>query len=139
MWPYALIGFILTLIMAKKINILMLGDEIASSLGLNIERVRMILIIISSLLAASAVSVVGMLGFVGLVVPHITRLIIGSDYRYLFPASALFGASLMMICDTIARTIVEPIELPVGIIMAIIGAPFFLYLLRGGLKNRARS
>lgn len=139
MWPYALVGFILTLIMAKKINILMLGDEIASSLGLNIERVRMILIIISSLLAASAVSVVGMLGFVGLVVPHITRLIIGSDYRYLFPASALLGASLMMICDTIARTVVEPIELPVGIIMAIIGAPFFLYLLRGGLKNRARG
>ncbi len=138
-WPYALVGFILTILMAKKINILMLGDEIASSLGLNVERVRMILIIISSLLAASSVSVVGMLGFVGLIVPHITKLIIGSDYRYLFPASALFGASLMMICDTIARTIVEPMELPVGIIMAIIGAPFFLYLLRGGLKNRAKG
>lgn len=139
MWPYALIGFVFTMIMSKKLNILMLGDEIAGSLGLNVEIIRMILIITASLLAASAVSIVGMLGFVGLIVPHITRLIIGSDYRYLFPASALLGAALMMLCDTIARTIVEPIELPVGIIMAIIGAPFFLYLLRGGMKNRAKN
>jgi iron complex transport system permease protein len=99
----------------------------------------MILITCASLLAASAVSVVGMLGFVGLIVPHITRMIIGSDYRYLFPASALLGASIMMICDTIARTIVEPIELPVGIIMAALGAPFFLYLLRGGFKKHVKN
>lgn len=139
LWPYALVGFILTMIMSRKLNILMLGDEIAGSLGLNIEKTRMVLIICASLLAASAVSVVGMLGFVGLVIPHITRLIIGSDYRYLFPASALLGASIMMICDTIARTIVEPIELPVGIIMAGIGAPFFLYLLRGGFKRHVKD
>jgi iron complex transport system permease protein len=138
-WPYALLGLILAIIMSKKINILMLGDEIASSLGLKVERTRMLLIIISSLLAASAVSVVGMLGFVGLIVPHITRLIIGSDHRYLFPASAFFGASLIMICDTIARTIIEPAELPVGIIMAVLGAPFFLYLLRGGMMNRVKG
>ena len=139
LWPYALIGFIFTMIMSRKLNILMLGDEIARSLGLKIERTRMILIICASLLAASAVSIVGMLGFVGLIVPHIARIIIGSDYRYLFPASALLGASIIMICDTIARTIVEPIELPVGIIMAGIGAPFFLYLLRGGFKKNAKN
>ncbi|MDW7669119.1 MAG: iron ABC transporter permease [Bacillota bacterium] len=139
LWPYALIGFILTMIMSRRLNILNLGDEIARSLGLNIERNRMIFIILASLLAASAVSIVGMLGFVGLLVPHITRMIIGSDYRYLFPASALLGASLIMICDTVARIILDPMELPVGIIMSILGAPFFLYLLRGGLKNHAKN
>lgn len=139
LWPYALVGFILTMLMSRKINILMLGDEIAASLGVNVERVRLILIMLSSLLAASAVSIVGMLGFVGLIVPHISRLIIGSDYKYLFPASALMGASLMMACDTIARVIIEPIEIPVGIIMSLIGAPFFLFLLRRGRVNHAKG
>ncbi|SHK21149.1 iron complex transport system permease protein [Hathewaya proteolytica DSM 3090] len=137
--PYAVIGFILSMIMSKKLNILMLGDEIATSLGLKIERVRLILILLSSLLAASAVSVVGMLGFVGLIVPHITRIVIGSDYRYLLPASAMLGAALVTICDTIARVVVEPIELPVGLILSLFGVPFFLYLLRGGLKKRVKS
>lgn len=93
LWPYALFGLIATFILSKKLNILMLGDEIATGLGLNIERVRMIFIALASLLAASSASIVGLLGFVGLIVPHITRIIIGSDYRYLFPASALLGAS----------------------------------------------
>ncbi len=139
LWPYALVGFLLAMIMSKRLNILMLGDEIASSLGLHVEHTRLIMIAISSLLAASSVSVVGMLGFVGLIVPHMMRIIIGSDYRFLFPASALFGASLMMLCDTIARMVMEPIEIPVGIIMALLGAPFFLYLLRGGKIYRAGS
>lgn len=138
-YMYAIVGFLASMLLSKKLNILMLGDEIATSLGVRVERLRMVLIILSSLLAASAISVVGMLGFVGLVVPHIIRLVIGSDYRYLFPASALFGSALVIFCDTIARTIVEPIELPVGIILSVLGAPFFLYLLRGGLKNHAKS
>ncbi|WDV44292.1 iron ABC transporter permease [Clostridiaceae bacterium M8S5] len=133
--PYAVIGLLLSLIVSKKINILMLGDEIATSLGLNVEVTRFVLIAIASLLSASSVSVVGLLGFVGLIVPHTMRLIIGSDYRYLFIASALFGASLMMFCDMLARIVAKPIELPVGIIMAILGVPFFLYLLRGGVKS----
>lgn len=137
--PYAVIGFILSMLMSKKLNILMLGDEIATSLGLRIERVRMFLIMLASLLAASAVSVVGMLGFVGLMVPHITRLIVGSDYRYLLPASSLLGATLVILCDTIARVIVEPIELPVGIVLSILGVPFFLFLLRGGGKRIVKS
>lgn len=135
LWPYALVGLFLSLLVSKRLNILMLGDEIATSLGIDVEKTRFGLIAVAALLAASAVSIVGLLGFVGLIVPHTVRLVIGSDYRYLFPASALFGAGLVMFCDTIARTIVDPIELPVGIIMAILGVPFFLYLLRGGIKN----
>ena len=85
---------------------------------------------LAALLAASAVSVVGLLGFVGLIVPHTARLLVGSDYRVLLPATLLLGAGTVTFCDTIARTIVAPVELPVGIIMAVMGAPFFLYLLR---------
>jgi iron complex transport system permease protein len=108
----------------------MLGDEIATGLGINVERTRLIFIVISSLLAGSAVAVVGLLGFVGLIVPHMARLFIGSDYKYLFPGTILFGASIVMICDTLSRIIFAPMEIPVGIIMSVLGAPFFLYLLR---------
>ena len=90
-------GTLLSIIMCHKLNILMLGDEVAISLGLKVEQTRMIFIALASLLAASAVSIVGLLGFVGLIVPHITRLIIGSDQRYLIPASAIFGAALLMV------------------------------------------
>lgn len=135
LWPYTLIGFILVNLMAEKMNILSLGDELATSLGLNVERTRLLFIIIASLLAASAVSIVGLLGFVGLIVPHITRLIIGSNYRYLFPGSALMGAAVILFCDSLGRIIIDPVELPVGIIMAFIGGPFFLFLLRRGFNN----
>ncbi len=130
LWPYAVLGIAITLLLPKKLNILMLGDEIATGLGINVEKTRMIFIVLASLLAASAVSVVGLLGFVGLIVPHTARLIIGSDYRYLFPATAILGATVVMICDTIARLMFDPVEIPVGIVMSILGAPFFLYLLR---------
>jgi iron complex transport system permease protein len=82
---------------------------------------------------------VGLLGFVGLIVPHICRLIIGSDHSYLFPASALFGAALVVICDIAARMLFDPVEIPVGIIMAVLGGPFFLYLLRGGINRENRG
>lgn len=129
-WPYALVGSVLAFATAKRLNIMALGDETAVSLGVNVELSRMMLISISALLAAASVSVVGLLGFVGLVVPHIMRMIIGSDHRFLFPACILFSSGLMMLCDTFGRVIMDPLELPVGIIMAFIGAPFFLYLLR---------
>ncbi|WMM25862.1 iron ABC transporter permease [Tissierella sp. MB52-C2] len=128
--PYAVLGMILILFLPDKLNILMLGDEVATGLGLRVERTRFIFIIISSLLAGAAVSVVGLLGFVGLIVPHMTRLFIGSDYRYLFPGAIFFGGSIVMICDTLSRTLFAPMEIPVGIIMSALGAPFFLYLLR---------
>lgn len=128
--PYAIIGIILLSFLPNKLNILMLGDEIATGLGINVERTRLLFIIISSLLAGSAVAVVGLLGFVGLIVPHMARLFIGSDYRYLFPGTIFFGASIVMICDTLSRILFAPMEIPVGIIMSVLGAPFFLYLLR---------
>ena len=128
--PYAIIGMILAFLGAKHLNILQLGDEIARGLGLNVEVTRIAMTAIAALLAASAVSVVGLLGFVGLIVPHAARLMIGSDYRFLLPASALLGIAVVTFSDTFARIVFSPIELPVGVIMAFIGAPFFLFLLR---------
>lgn len=128
--PYTIIGVTLAIIMSKKLNILVLGDDVARGLGLNVEVTRISLTAIAALLAASAVSVVGLLGFVGLIIPHTVRLLIGSDYRYMIPASAFLGAGVVMYSDTFARTAFSPIEIPVGIVMAVIGAPFFLYLLR---------
>ncbi|MGD9568407.1 MAG: FecCD family ABC transporter permease [Sedimentibacter sp.] len=129
-FPYAIIGVLLLLLVTNKLNILMLGDEVANGLGLNVESIRFFFIIISSLLAGAAVSVVGLLGFVGLIVPHITRQFIGSDYRYLLPATIFTGSAVVVLCDTLARVLFAPNEIPVGIIMSALGAPFFLYLLR---------
>lgn len=128
--PYILIGIIASLFFTQKMNVLMLGDEVATGLGLNVEMVRRILIVISSVLAGAAVSAVGLLGFVGLIVPHLARSFVGNDNRYLVPASILLGSLTLMVCDLIARTILAPIEIPVGVIMSIIGGPFFLVLLR---------
>lgn len=129
-FPYTIIGIISILFLPNKLNILLLGDEVAIGLGIDVEKTRFIFIILSSLLAGSAVSVVGLLGFVGLIVPHIVRILIGSDYRYLFPGTILFGGSILMLCDTLSRVLFAPMEIPVGIIMSALGAPFFLYLLR---------
>ena len=128
--PYTIVGLILSLLSARHLNILQLGDEVASGLGLRVNLTRTILTAIAALLASSAVCVVGLLGFVGLIIPHSARLLIGSDYRFLIPSAALLGASVLTISDTFARTAFAPTELPVGILMAILGAPFFLYLLR---------
>jgi len=128
--PYSLLGGLLALAGAARLNILQLGDDTARGLGLNVELTRLLMTAVAALLAASAVSVAGLLGFVGLIVPHAARLLIGSDYRYLLPAAALLGMSAVTLSDTLARTVLAPVELPVGIIMAFVGAPFFLYLLR---------
>lgn len=128
--PYTIVGGMLAFLGARKLNILNLGDDIARGLGLNVEVSRITMTAVAALLAASAVSVVGLLGFVGLIVPHAARLLVGSDYRYLLPASALLGIAVVTLSDTLARVAFSPIEIPVGIIMAFIGAPFFLYLLR---------
>lgn len=128
--PYSIAGTVATFLAARHLNVLQLGDEVATGLGLRVNLVRTILTAVAALLAASAVCVVGLLGFVGLIVPHTARLILGSDYRILLPGSALLGAAVVTISDTFARTIFAPTELPVGILMAMLGAPFFLYLLR---------
>ena len=121
--PYTVIGLALSAVGAYYLNLLQLGDDMARSLGLSVEGARLGL-------TASAVSVAGLLGFVGLIVPHIVRLLVGSDYRYIIPGSAIFGVATVTLSDTAARLILAPAELPVGIIMAFIGAPFFLFLLR---------
>lgn len=130
MAPYALGGLLLSLLAIKPANLLMLGDDAAKLLGENVERQRFLLIVLAALLAGVAVSVAGLIGFVGLVVPHIIRLIFGEDYRFLLPFSALGGAVLVVFADTLARTLFDPTELPVGILLACLGAPFFLYLLK---------
>lgn len=128
--PYAVVGLILAVLSSHYLNILQLGDDMAKGLGVHVEITRVVLTAIAALLAASAVSVVGLLGFVGLVIPHISRLILGSDYRYLVPGAAILGVAIVTLSDTFARVVFAPVELPVGIIMAFIGAPFFLFLLR---------
>ena len=133
--PYALAGMAICLFLPSKMNILMLGDETANSLGLRTELFRFILIAVSSLLSGAAIAAVGMLSFVGLIVPHIARLLVGSDHRFLFPASTLLGFSLIVICDTVGRVIMPPGEVPVSIIISFIGAPFFLFLLRSRGKG----
>ncbi|MDK2802367.1 MAG: iron ABC transporter permease [Oscillospiraceae bacterium] len=127
---YIIIGLILAVCFSPMANILSLSDETVSSLGFNINIIRLILSSIAVLLASITTSVVGIIGFIGLVVPHISRLIIGSDHKYLIPFSMILGGILLLGTDTISRTIIQNIELPVGIIMSIIGGPFFLYLLR---------
>ncbi|WP_233191208.1 iron ABC transporter permease [Sporosarcina sp. P20a] len=127
---YAIAAFVLAIFSVKHIRILRLGDEVAKLLGHHVERSRFFLIVLSTLLAGMAVSVSGLIGFVGLVVPHIMRSIVGGDYRFLLPASALGGGLLVVVADTIARTLFNPIELPVGILLSFLGGPFFLYLIQ---------
>lgn len=127
---YAIIGLILAFACIKMANVLQLGDEMAKSFGANVNLNRIILSAVSAFLAASTVSAVGMIGFVGLVVPHIARLIVGSDYKVLLPVSTLLGALILLVADTIGRVIIPGMVIPVGIVMAVTGGPFFLYMLR---------
>ena len=138
LFPYTILGLVLALAGCKALTILSLGDETARGLGVPVERVRFSMTAVAALLAAGggrgggggAVGVAGLIGFVGLVVPHIVRLIIGTDYKYVIPGSAILGAGVLVFCDTLGRVAFSPIEIPAGIIMAFLGAPFFLYLLR---------
>lgn len=130
MIPYALAGYICVSIFSRELNAMLLGEETASHLGVDTEKVKKILLVGASLLVAAAVSTSGIIGFVGLVVPHFVRLVAGPDHRFLIPASALLGATLLIATDMLARVIIAPTELPVGIITALIGAPMFIYLLK---------
>ena len=127
--PIVLIGTISIGIFSKDLNIMLLGEESANSLGVEVERLKKILLCISSMIVASAVSVSGIIGFVGLIIPHTIRLLMGPDNRVLIPFSALGGAIFMILADTLARTAIPPTELPVGVITSLFGAPYFIYLL----------
>ena len=132
---YGGIGLVLALLCIKPANALQLGDDMAKNLGLRVNGMRILLSGVGAFLAAATVSVVGMIGFVGLVVPHITRLLVGSNHRVMLPTGMVLGACVVLFADTLGRTIAAPMEIPLGIIMAILGGPFFLFLLRRGRKK----
>ena len=128
--PYSVVGVLAALYLAPRVNLFSLGEEIANSLGLNIKHYRIFIIVIASALAGSAVSAAGTIGFIGLIAPHSARLVIGEDHKFLIPLAALFGAILLVVSDTLARTIFQPVELSVGIVTGVLGAPFLIMLLR---------
>jgi iron complex transport system permease protein len=132
--PYFLISLFVFIILSRDMNILVLGEETAQYLGINVEMVKGILLVSATLTTAASVSVTGIIGFVGLIIPHITRLLVGPDHRVLIPASALVGGIFMVLTDTISRTILTH-EIPVGIITSLLGAPFFIYLLKNRFKE----
>jgi len=130
MLPYIALGLAILAALARPLNVLQFGDEQARQMGLNVERLKLVLIGAASLTVATAVAFSGIIGFVGLAVPHVMRLLWGPDYRRLVPLSIIGGAAALLLADLAARTIVAPAELPVGVITALVGAPFFLWLLR---------
>ncbi|MCK5639958.1 MAG: iron ABC transporter permease [Gammaproteobacteria bacterium] len=129
------IGLTVSLPLARNLNLLARGELQAQVLGVSIKPLRLQLYLTASLLTASAVTLGGSIGFVGLVVPHLLRLLIGSDHRLLLPASVLLGGGLLVLADTLARTIIAPQQLPVGVLTAILGVPLFLYLLQRGYRK----
>lgn len=120
---------------ARDLNIMLTGEESAESLGVDVEKTKIYILLLGTFMTSIVVAVSGIIGFVGLIIPHIVRIIIGPDHRVLIPASALLGGIFMIFADTIARMIISPIEIPVGIITALFGGPFFIYLLRAKMKR----
>lgn len=125
-----IMGFMVLYAQALKLNLLVQGEETATHLGVHVERTKQGLLIVTSLIISVAVSLAGIIGFVGIMVPHAMRLVFGSDHRLLLPVSALFGASFLILADTVARVVLAPAELPVGVITALCGAPYFIFLLK---------
>jgi iron complex transport system permease protein len=128
--PYLVIGLSVLLVSGQALNLMQFGDEQAQQLGLNVTRVKTILLISASLATAAAVAFSGIIGFIGLIVPHVMRLWWGADYRRLIPLSIISGATALLVSDIFARVVIAPQEIPVGIVTALVGAPFFLWVLR---------
>ena len=135
-FPYMLAAMLLALILSRSLSLLSLGDDMARSLGLKVGLHRFLLILCAAVLAGGAVSFAGLLGFVGLIIPHVTRILIGTRQKYYLIISALLGGCFVTFCDWLARLIFKPYELPVGIIMAFLGAPFFIWLLLKKKRGR---
>ena len=127
--PFVLLTVAVVFYLSNELNLLTTGDEMALSRGVNVTRIRLILFFVTSLCIGAIVALCGPIGFVGMMVPHICRLLIGQNHRWLVPASCLFGGSFLIVCDTIARLIIAPAEIPVGVITTLLGGPFFLWLL----------
>ncbi|KGM95554.1 iron ABC transporter [Clostridium novyi A str. 4552] len=133
--PFIFIGIVLLHIFSRHLNIMLLGDDTAKNLGINTDKIRKILMIISSIIVAFVVSVSGVIGFIGLIIPHTIRMIFGADNRVIIPFSALGGAIFLILCDTLARILVPPMEIPVGIITSLFGVPFFIKILYSSKKK----
>jgi iron complex transport system permease protein len=131
--PYYITSLLVLVFYLKDLNIILLGEENAHYLGVNVDKVKFILILAATLLAAAVVSVSGIIGFIGLIVPHIGRMLIGPDHRKLMPLSGFIGGIFLLISDDLARSLIPPLEIPVGIITALAGGPYFIYLL---MKNK---
>ena len=127
--PFFILGSLAILMFKNELNLMLLGEDLAVSRGLDTNRFKIIMFIMCSLMVGVSVSLCGIIGFVGIMCPHICRLIVGSDHKYLARASFLFGGIFLVVCDTVARKSIAPIELPIGVITALLGGPFFLWLL----------
>jgi len=134
--PFAVAGLVILWFMTHELNLLTIGDDLAMSRGVDVPKTKRLLFFTVSMMVGGVVAVCGPIGFVGMMVPHICRLMIGPDHRYLAPASCLFGGAFLALCDTFARTVLAPAELPVGVITALLGGPFFIWLLLSGAINR---
>ncbi|MBQ0141133.1 MAG: iron ABC transporter permease [Kurthia sp.] len=130
--PYSIIGWILAICCIRSANILSLGEQVAVNLGENTNKIRILLSLVAVYLAAISVAVVGLLSFVGLVVPHMARLIVGTNHRLLIPMSMVLGALILVLADTVGRSLFAPLDIPAGIVMAMVGGPYFLYLMKKG-------
>lgn len=133
------VGLLVAWVLSYDLNVLVLGDETASSLGVRTRLLRMVYLVLSALLSGCAVSFCGLLGFIGLIVPHAARFLIGEDHRFLVPMCILTGSCFALLCDLLARTLFAPYELPVGIVMSFLGGPFFLYLLLRQKRGRLHA
>jgi len=129
LWPWTLAGLLAALLSYRQLNLLLLSEETVKGLGMPVNRTRLFLLGIAVALSGASVAVAGTIGFIGLVIPHLTRLLVGTDFRRVLPLSALLGALLVTISDTLGRSIMPPTEIPAGIITALLGAPYFIYLL----------
>ncbi len=128
-FPFVATGTLVLLYLTHELNLITTGDELATARGVDVNRTKLLVFLASSLMVGAVVALCGPIGFVGLMVPHICRLLIGADHRWLTPATLLFGGVFLVLCDTLARTAIAPTELPVGIITSLLGGPFFLWLL----------
>lgn len=130
LFVYSIVGLIVSLLLIRSANVLQLGDDAATNLGFNVNLTRLVISVVAVFLAATSTAVVGVISFVGLIVPHISRMLMGSDHKFTIPFSIILGSMVLLVADTLGRTIGGAVEIPVGVIMSIVGGPFFLYLLR---------
>lgn len=135
--PFVIVGVGITFSLTNELNLFLLGEDIALSRGVSVQKIKTLLFFATSLMVGGVVAICGPIGFVGMMAPHICRLLVGSDHRYLTPATFLFGGAFLVFCDTLARTLIAPAEIPVGVITALLGGPFFLWLLLSGSSEKS--